>query len=215
MIYNRIKWFLKLIKTRGIRSAFSKLGRELYQKKKWVVLKLPTNTSPTKIAIEESAQTLKMNIGDHDIFAQLAIIWPSDFPAYNKIALCQEFESRIDENTTGYYLQENDQAIGAMWLSNNEGNLKTTSCSLGKEDKIVKNLFISPSEHGRSLAKQLVYKSILDARSRNTKNIYALVYPERVASIKTFLALGFHQAGLLNSTTFLFKTKLNLHINED
>ena len=136
--------------------------------------------------------------------------WPSDFPRYHKEALIQEFKSRILKGSNGYYIKENEKAIGAMWLDSYEENLINSPYELKGNDKVVKNIFISPAEHGRSLAKKLVYFAVQEARENNTNAIYALVYPHRVASIKTFLALGFINVGLLKSTTLLFRTKHSL-----
>jgi len=215
MIFNRIKWFSTLIKTRGILKAFGKLRRELYQRKKWVILKLPKNSDPIETITADNAHTFKMHLKDYCIFEQIAAFWPTEFPAYNKKALLKEFEFRLKEGTIGYYLRENDQAIGAMWLSSHESNLIKTPFELKENDKVVKNIFISPSQHGRSLAKKLVYEGIQDIRARNIENIYALVYPDRIASIKTFLALGFHEVGSLSSSTFIFTTKITFQTKKN
>lgn len=209
MIFNRILWFNQLIKKRGLIQALKKLCRELYQQKEWVIFKLPADMDPIKMEKEKNIQILEMSVGNHNVFEQLSKYWPSEFPRYTKQALLQEFKSRLTEETQGYYLQEKEKPIGAMWLSSYEKYLEHSPFELKENDKIVKNIFISPSKSGRSLAKQLVSASIQNVRNNNSSTIYALVYPSRIASQKTFLALGFSDVGTLRSSTFLFRTRLS------
>jgi len=207
MLISRIKWLFSLIKQRGIFGAFRKLKKELYHKSVWNVMQLPIAYSPRHKNNEiNNILICPIQLIDKKTIETLVEFWPDSFPKMSKESLIKQFETRISNGINGYCLKENNIAIGALWYDLNEPHLIGSEFSLKLNDKVVRNIFISPKYQGRKLGIKLLTESILIERSKGTRNIYALVFPSRKASINTFLSLGFKNIGKVYSCTKLFKT---------
>ena len=206
-ISNRVGWIVSLLKNRGLLATMQSVRKEIWSSAEWKVLVLENGAEDKRQYSSESFMLGELTEQSDDLFRQIADIWPSEFPKLKDNALLHDLRRRAASGVWGFVLLEAGLVRGAVWLDTKESHLRTSAFRPASADRVVKNIFIDSSQQGRNLARIMLRQVLIEARRRHTRRVIALVYPYRIASVRTFLALGFEEAGVVRETCRLLRCR--------
>jgi GNAT superfamily N-acetyltransferase len=99
--------------------------------------------------------------------------------------------------------------VGAVWLSSHDVvGLQCPVVHLAGE-RFIQNLFVVSTARSRGHARALLQHAATVARARGVPQLYTLVFPHRIPSLKSHQAVGFEVVGTVRRQVRLHRTTVH------
>jgi GNAT superfamily N-acetyltransferase len=191
----------RLIRTRGVRGALSRLAAELFSQEDYVVTHHDLNSRvelPRPDRQVEIAEVAKHQIQDIEALCR---VWPSEFGHWRPEHLKAKIISDLEDDNWCFCARSNGDVIGAIWMLKADAMLEHCLVRHTPGDRIVGKTFVVPQARGMGLSNLLFDHTVKIAVERGVPQLFGFTFPRRVASIKAKLRVDFKVIGTVRVTS--------------